>query len=750
MSDKRLQLTGISCAGCVRKVEGALNQLPGVATATVNFADRTAHISGSATDAQLVKAVIDAGYGATVIVDLKAQQKKNAQLRQQELRQLIQQTLIALVPGALVMLYGMVLADMMIHDQQDRLIWGGIGILTLVLMVVAGRHFFINAWRLAKNKDANMDSLIALGTGAAWLYSSLVVVMPDLFPHAARHVYYEASLMIIGFVNLGRFLEVRARGNTSQAIEKLLALQPANAWVKRHDKELQIPVEHLVTGDLIRIRPGEAFVVDGELQEGQTLVDESMLTGEPMPVKKQPGSTVSAGTLNQNGSGWYTATQVGENTLLAAIIQSVQTAQGAKLPIARMADNIAAWFVPTVIVIALLAAIVWFFVGPEPRIAYTLVSGMTVLIIACPCALGLATPMSVMVGVGKAAQSGLLIRNGDALQHMAQLKTVVFDKTGTLTRGKPTLQSLHSVSATTEDELLAIAWALEKGSAHHIAWAIVEAAKSRALEELPVTGFDEVSGKGVRATIHDQQIAIGNRSFMEEAGVQLSSEQQETISSLQNSGATVVFIASQTASQQAELLGWIVVADSLKEDAASTVKQLQQQGIQVVMLSGDNHLTVNHIASQLGITEVHGDALPQQKLDIIQHYQQQGLTAMVGDGINDAPALAQADVGIAIGAGTAIAIESADVTLLTTRLQGLLEAIHVSRATMTNIKQNLFGAFIYNVIGIPIAAGLLYPFTGSLLSPVFAGAAMAMSSVTVVMNANRLHFLRPLREEKAT
>lgn len=745
MSDIRLQLTGITCAGCVRKVEGALNQVPGVEQANVNFADRTAQVSGSVTGEQLVKAVLDVGYGATVIVDLKAQQKKNAQLRQQELRQLMQQTLIALVPGALVMLYGMVLADMMIHDQQDRIIWGGIGIVTLALMVIAGRHFFINAWRLAKNKDANMDSLIALGTGAAWLYSSIVVLVPDLFPHAARHVYYEASLMIIGFVNLGRFLEVRARGNTSQAIEKLLALQPANAWVKRNGKELEIPVEHLLTGDLIRIRPGEAFVVDGELQEGNTLVDESMLTGEPMPVKKQPGNSVNAGTLNQNGSGWYTATRVGENTLLAAIIQSVQTAQGAKLPIARMADNIAAWFVPTVIVIALLAATLWFFVGPEPRIAYTLVSGMTVLIIACPCALGLATPMSVMVGVGKAAQAGLLIRNGDALQHLATLKTVVFDKTGTLTRGKPALQSLHSVSQKTEDELLAIAYALEKGSAHHIAWAIAEAAKARAIDAPAVSNFDEVSGKGVSATLHGELIIIGNRSFMAETGVTLSAEQQSHIETIQQGGATVVFIAAQTAAQPVELLGWMVIADTLKDDAAATVQQLQQRGIQVVMLSGDNRLTVNHIASQLGITEVHGDALPQQKLDIIRHYQQQGLTAMVGDGINDAPALAQADVGIAIGAGTAIAIESADVTLLTTKLQGLLEAIHVSRATMTNIKQNLFGAFIYNVIGIPIAAGLLYPFTGSLLSPVFAGAAMALSSVTVVMNANRLHFLRPLR-----
>lgn len=741
MSDLRLQLTGITCAGCVRKVEKALNGVPGVQEASVNFADRTAQVQGSASGEQLVAAVLEAGYGATVVVDLRAQQAENARLRQKELRTLIGQTLLALVPGGLMMVYGMGIADMMIEDQQDRIIWGAAGLVTLLLMVLAGRHFFANAWQLAKNRDANMDSLIALGTGAAWLYSSLVVVYPELFPYAARHVYYEASLMIIGFVNLGRYLEVRARGNTSKAIEKLLALQPASAWVRRNGKELEIPVEHLVAGDLIRVRPGEAYVVDGELAEGETLVDESMLTGEPMPVTRRPGDSVSAGTLNQNGSGWYIARQVGEDTLLAAIIQSVQTAQGARLPIARLVDEVAAWFVPAVIVIAALAAAVWALVGPEPRIAWSLVAGITVLIIACPCALGLATPMSVMVGVGKAAEAGLLIRNGDALQHLAKLHTLVFDKTGTLTRGRPVLQSVRCTGTQSEEELLAMACALEQGSAHHIAHAITEAGRERQLSPLTASDFDELPGKGISGKIEGRRLFIGNRSFMEELGVTIAPGEQQLVEEVRQKGATVVFMAGDEAGSP-RLLGWLSVADTLKDGAKATVQRLQELGIQVVILSGDNSATVRAIADELGVSEIHGDALPGEKLEIIRRYQQQGLTAMVGDGINDAPALAQADVGIAIGAGTAIAIESADVTLLTPRLEGLLDAIQVSRATLRNIRQNLFGAFIYNVIGIPIAAGVLYPFTGNLLSPVFAGAAMALSSVTVVLNANRLHGLK--------
>jgi Cu+-exporting ATPase len=605
-------------------------------------------------------------------------------------------------------------------------------------MMFAGGHFYTGAWKSFKSHSANMDTLIALGTGTAWLYSMVVVVTPELVPELARHVYFEATAMIIGLINLGLALEVRARGKTSQAIKRLLGLRVKTARVLREGQEVDIPIDSVRVDDLVRVRPGEKVPVDGEVTEGRTLVDESMLTGEPIPVEKQAGDEVAAGTINNTGSILFRARRVGKETALAQIIEMVRRAQNSKPSIGRLADTIAAVFVPSVMIIAVLAALVWFNVGPEPQLAYMIVSATTVLIIACPCALGLATPMSVMVGVGKAAEAGILIRNGEALQQSSRLTTIVLDKTGTITAGRPEVTAIHPANGFTEEELLSQAASLETGSEHPLAQAIIDSAAARNLQPSVAEDFAAVAGHGVQGIVQGRRVLFGNQQLMQDSNIELDGL-VAVAQDLAAQAQTPMFLAVDGTAA-----GIVAVADPVKPDSIAAIKRLKKLGLTVVMLTGDNRDTARAVATSVGIDKFFAEVLPDEKSNKIAELQSQGeIVGMTGDGINDAPALALADVGFAIGSGTDVAIESADVTLMRGSLHGIADAIAVSKATVRNIKQNLFGAFIYNSLGIPVAAGILYPVIGVLLNPVIAGAAMAFSSLTVVTNANRLRFFKP-------
>ena len=582
-----------------------------------------------------------------------------------------------------------------------------------------------------------MDTLIALGTGTAWLYSMVVVFAPEIVPLMARHVYFEATAMIIGLINLGLALEVKARGKTSEAIKRLIGLQAKTARVIRDDKDIDIPIEDVLLNDLIRVRPGERISVDGDVVEGHTSIDESMLTGEPMPVEKSEGGQVVAGTINKSGSIVFKATRVGKDTALAQIINMVKRAQNSKPPIGRLADVISAYFVPVVMIIAVLSALVWLNFGPSPAIAYAMVSATTVLIIACPCALGLATPMSVMVGVGKAAEAGVLIRNGEALQTASKITTMVLDKTGTITQGAPKVTDIIVAGSQTEDEILQLVASLEAGSEHPLAMAIVESAADKGISPKKVTDFASLSGMGVQAKLQNKRLLFGNEKLMKEQGIAID-KFLDKAQQLAAEAKTPMYFAVD-----AGLAAVIAVADPIKSDSIEAIKRLQNNGIRVVMLTGDNRMTAKAVANMVGITDFVAEVMPEDKAKKVAEYQANGeIVGMTGDGINDAPALAHANVGFAIGTGTDVAIESADITLMRGSLHGLADAIAVSKATLTNIKQNLFGAFIYNIAGVPFAAGVLYPFFGLLLSPVIAGAAMAFSSLTVVTNANRLRFFK--------
>jgi Cu+-exporting ATPase len=566
----------------------------------------------------------------------------------------------------------------------------------------------------------------------------VIVLIPDLVPVIARHVYFEAAVIIIGMVNLGQALEQRARGKTSQAIRRLLDLQQKSARILRDDVEVDVPITAVVIGDLIRVRPGEQIPVDGLVTQGQTNIDESMLTGEPVPVSKSAGDEVSAGTLNKTGSILFQATRVGSDTALARIIKMVRQAQNSKPPIGKLADLIASVFVPVVMTIALIAALIWFSIGPQPSAVYAIVTAVTVLIIACPCALGLATPMSVMVGIGKAAEAGVLIRNGDALQTASQLTTIVLDKTGTITSGQPEVVEIEPLGEQTLNEVLLLAASLETGSEHPLAQAFLNAAKIQELDLLAVENFEAIAGLGIRGRINGQQLLFGNLRLMSENGIVVDSYSVKTSERMSENAWTPMFLASE-----GQLIAIFAVADPIKPESLAAIQRLQAEGLKLVILSGDNRHTTQAVARQVGISEVCAEVLPEDKKNLIAELQHQGeQVGMVGDGINDAPALALANVGFAIGTGTDVAIESADITLMRGSLHGIADAIDISNATMRNIRQNLLGAFIYNAAGIPIAAGLLYPLTGLLLNPIIAGTAMAFSSVTVVSNANRLRLFK--------
>ncbi|GGC65718.1 heavy metal translocating P-type ATPase [Marinobacter halophilus] len=730
-----LSVTGATCASCVSSIEKALLSVPGVTHAHMNLADNTATASGQAEPGTLIKAIESAGYGASVIEDADAADDRRQAQDKKQYKVLLVKMAISLGLGIILMIWGMGFDTMMVTDANQTT-WFNFGILTLGVMIATGGHFFIGAWKAFRHHNANMDTLIALGTGTAWLYSMVVVSIPALLPEMARHVYFEASAMIIGLINLGQALELRAKGKTSEAVRRLLDLRAKTARVIRDGQEQDIPVDQVQKGDRVRVRPGESLPVDGIIVEGTTRIDESMLTGEPMPVSKGADDEVSAGTLNTHGSIIYEATRVGSETALAQIIRLVKKAQGSKPAIGRLADTISSVFVPSVMLIAIVAALVWYNVGPEPAVVHMMVAATTVLIIACPCALGLATPMSVMVGVGKAAEYGALIRQGDALQTAGKIDLVILDKTGTITEGHPTVTRVHAVDGN-EVALLALAAGLEQHSEHPLAEAVLNKAEQDGVEPEQITGFEAFNGKGVQGNFDGQSVRLGNRRWLEAEGIAVG-ELEAAANAITEDAGTPLFLALGN-----RALGVIGVADAIKADSRAAIERLHQAGIKVMMVTGDIDATAKAISAKAGIDDYRAEVLPENKAEVVSEMRGKGYTvAMVGDGINDAPALAAADVGFAIGTGTDVAIESAAITLMRGSLHGVPDAIEISRATVTNIKQNLFGAFIYNTMGIPVAAGLLYPVWGILMSPILAGAAMSLSSVTVVTNANRLRLFR--------
>lgn len=732
-------IEGAGCASCVGKIEKALNAVDGVESAVMNFGQRTVSVEGHVSADALIHAVENAGYHAKLTSgDAEAELLvEREQAEQRRYKQLLGNVVVALGVGIPLMLYGVLGGEMKVSAGASQLGWLIVGLITLLVMLFPGRHFYIGAWKSVQNHSANMDTLIALGTGTAWLYSMAVVLVPDLLPEMARHVYFEATAMIIGLINLGLALELRARGRTSEAIKRLIGLQTRKARVVREGEEVDVDIDDVQQGDHVRIRPGEKVPVDGVVLEGHTAVDESMLTGEPIPTEKSTDDEMVAGTLNKTGSVLLEATRVGKQTTLSQIIGMVKQAQNAKLPISRLADQISAYFVPTIMIVAVVTALIWLNFGPEPAIALALVSATTVLIIACPCALGLATPMSVIVGVGKAAEAGVLIRNGEALQTASKITTMVLDKTGTITAGQPQVTEIYTLNGFTETQVLSSAAGLETGSEHPLANAVLEAARAHNCQIEAASDFYATAGKGVQGQVAGAQVLLGNVAMMDAHEV-ATKEVHTVVNRMAAEAKTPVYVALDN--QLAAIIG---ISDPVREDSREAIARLQTEGMRVVMLTGDNHNTAKAVAAQVGVDEFFAEVLPQDKASKVKALQQQGeIVGMTGDGINDAPALAQADVGFAIGSGTDVAIESADITLMRASLHGLADAVTVSRATLKNIRQNLFGAFIYNVAGIPIAAGVLYPLTGLLLNPVIAGAAMACSSVTVVTNANRLRFLK--------
>ncbi len=732
----RLSIDGMRCAGCVSSVENALKNTPGVNAVTVNFADHTATVEGDVNAGALLKAVEDAGYKAAEMDDDGDEEGDRRSAEAEHYRVLVRRALVAAIVG-LPLMVGSMVGWFPSIQGSGQFFWILVGIITAGVMAYSGGHFFVGAWKAFKVHNATMDTLVALGTGAAWLYSLVVSLWPGLVPEQAQHAYYEAAVIIIALVNIGSALEARARRRTSEAVKKLIGLQPKTARVVREGKEIDIPIAGVGLGDSLRVRPGERIAVDGELIDGVSAVDESMLTGEPIPVEKQIGDRVTGGSLNVSGTFLFRATHIGRDTALAHIIEMVRKAQGAKPAIGRLADKVTAVFVPVVLIVAVITLLVWYNIGPDPKASFMLVTAMSVLVIACPCALGLATPISIMVGVGKAAQHGILIRNGEALQQSRELTAIVLDKTGTITEGKPAVTGVFPVTDIDRDQLLQLAASLEAGSEHPLAHAIIEAANARALSLEKVAGFKAIAGHGIEGRVAGREVLFGNGRLMRSRNIVID-ESTDKANTMAVDGQTVMYLALDD-----KLAGVIGVADTIKADSTQAIQQLKSLGLRVIMLTGDVRKAAEAVAAKVGVDEVIAEVLPANKVDQVATLQQRGdIVAMVGDGINDAPALARADVGFAIGTGTDVAIESADVTLMRGSLQGVVDAIAVSRATVRNIHQNLFGAFIYNTLGIPVAAGILYPMFGVLLNPMIAGAAMALSSVTVVTNANRLRGLK--------
>ncbi|WP_312120665.1 copper-exporting P-type ATPase CopA [Pantoea vagans] len=733
-----LLIEGMTCASCVSRVEKALQQVTGVSQARVNLGERSALVLGDADPQQLVAAVDAAGYGAQVVDGEQERREKQQHSARSAMRRFSWQAAVALALGVPLMIWGMVGDNMMLTDHNHG-IWLTLGVVTLLIMVVTGSHFYRSAWRSLRNGSATMDTLVALGTGAAWIYSFSVVLWPDFFPPQARHLYFEASVMILGLINLGHALEQRARQRSSKALERLLDLTPAQARLVDQQGDRLIAVSDVQPGMTLRLVTGDRVPVDGEITTGEAWFDEAMLTGEAVPQSKSPGAAIFAGTLVQDGAVEFIARATGNHTTLSRIIRLVRQAQSSKPDVGRLADRISAVFVPVVVLIALLSGAIWYLFGPQPQSAYMLVIVTTVLIIACPCALGLATPMSIIAGVGRAAELGVLVRDADALQRASQIDTLVFDKTGTLTAGKPQVSEVLVWGNASRESVLATAAALEFASGHPLAKAIV--AEAELTQPASLTQFRTIRGKGVSGSLDGRTLLLGNAALLQDNGVDCRVA-EAAITRLTQQGATPVLLA-----EQGQLTGLIALRDQLRPESSAALKRLHQQGYRLIMLTGDHESTAHAIAAETGIDEVIAGVLPEGKAAAIEQLQQQGRrVAMVGDGINDAPALAQADVGIAMGGGSDVAVETAGITLMRADLNSVADALALSSATLRNIRQNLFGAFIYNSIGIPVAAGVLYPLTGTLLSPIVAGAAMALSSITVVSNANRLLRYRPPRQ----
>lgn len=735
-----LSLSGITCASCVATIQKTLDGLDGVEHAEVNFASRTAQVKSQLATTEIIAAIEGVGYGASVVKDPGANDAQQQEEADQEYRSRIRDSVLSLGIGIPLMI------SMFFHhpgfEGLERGVWLAIGVAVLGVLATAGRSFFTSAWKAFIHHQANMDTLVALGTGAAWLYSMGVLIFPETVPQAARGLYFEASTMIIGLISLGQALEVRARGRTQKALRALLDLQTRTARVIREGEEREIDVNDVRSGDHVRIRPGERIPVDGKVIEGQSHIDESMLSGEPLAVSRGVGDDVAAGTLNTRGSLVFEVERIGSETRLGRIISQVRQAQNSRPPIGRLADTISGVFVPSVMIIAIVAALLWFNIGPAPTGVHMLVVATAVLVIACPCALGLATPISTMIGVGKAAEHGVLVRSGEALQTASRLTALVVDKTGTLTRGKPEVTETHRVSGESEQEVLDAAHALERGSEHPLATALlahIDAQRPEASRSKAFNDYQTISGRGIQAQDDAGRTwRMGNAAMLEDAGISLA-PLSEQITSLEDNARTVILMARDNA-----LIAVFGLADPLRDDSRDAIARLHAVGLKVVMLTGDNQHTAAAVARETGIDDYRAGVSPDDKHDEIARLQQEGhVVGMVGDGINDAPALALADVGFAMGEGTDVAIETAGITLMQPSLAGVADAIAISQATLRNIKQNLVGAFGYNLIGIPIAAGILYPFTGMLLSPVIAGLAMSLSSVTVVTNANRLRRFTP-------
>jgi Cu+-exporting ATPase len=737
-----LPVHGMSCASCVKKVEGALNGMDGVVKASVNFATERAtvqYIPGTVSLDDFKKSVEDAGYeildtGRVEKQDVVDQERAAREAEFQKLKRKFISGLVLVIPVFLLAYWKTFGLDRLYSLNREINFFLQLIFQTPIQFWV-GWQFYSGAWKSAKHGSADMNTLIAVGTSAAYLYSVLAMFFPHLFSAQGlmAEVYFDTAGAIVVLILLGRLLEARAKGQTSEAIKKLIGLQAKTARVARDGREEDIPVEQVAIGDRVVVRPGEKIPVDGIVKEGHSAVDESMVTGESIPVEKHAGDEVIGATINKTGTFQFEAVKVGKDTMLSQIIKMVEEAQGSKPPIARLADIIAGYFVPAVIGIAIVTFGIWYFFGPAPALTYAVLNFVAVLIIACPCALGLATPTSIMVGTGKGAESGVLIRGGEALETAHKLKAIVLDKTGTLTEGKPSVTDVAAFDGFKEDEILRYSASAEKGSEHPLGEAIINRAMEKNLALLSPEKFNAIAGHGIEATIDGKSLLLGNLKLMRDREVPTATldEKAETFS---KQGKTPMFIAVDQ-----KPAGIVAVADTLKENSKAAVEALHSMGIEVAMITGDNKRTAEAIADQIGIDRVLAEVLPDGKADEVKKLQAEGKkVAMVGDGINDAPALAQADVGIAIGTGTDVAIESADITLISGDLKGVLTAIALSRATIRNIKQNLFWAFAYNSILIPVAAGVLFPFFGILLNPIFAAAAMGLSSVTVVSNALRL------------
>lgn len=746
----RLKISGIYCAECVVKIEDAIKAVPGVLDATMNAATNEVKVEYSPLIgdlSQLTKAVESAGpYRAARAAEAsEPEMDKEAQAMEKEYRSLVRKWWFGAAVGVPTMVLSYPWLFPILRDWFPRgsaqlaYLWYPMGLASLAVLIYSGNQFFTGAWDGIKHRSANMHTLIALGTGVAWLYSTIALIFPQLFPSAEfTEVYYDVTVVVTALVVLGLALELKAKGRTSEAIKKLIGLQAKTARVVRDGQEVDIAVEEVLVNDIVIVRPGEKIPVDGEVIEGQSAVDESMITGESLPVSKKIGDEVIGATINKTGAFKFRTTKVGKDTALSNIIRLVQDAQGSKVPIQKIVDRVSAYFTPSVMILAILGFVIWYDFGPSPALTYGLIVAVTTLIIACPCALGMATPMSLTTGIGLGAQNGILIRSGDALQAAEKLNSIILDKTGTITFGKPSLTDVVLASGQNEADVLRLAASVEKSSEHPLAQAIVEGAQARGLKLSNVETFDAIPGHGVSATVEGRRVLIGNLKLMNREGIALGGL-EEASKSLADNGKTPMYIALDD-----KAAGIIAVADTVKEDSKTAIAAMKKMGLEVVMITGDNERTANAIARQVGVDRVLAEVLPQDKAFNVQKLQLEGKkVAMVGDGINDAPALAQADIGMAIGTGTDVAIEASDITLIKGSLMGVVTAIQLSRATMRNVYQNLFGAFIYNGAGLPIALGVLYPFFGILLSPLLAALAMSFSSVTVIANANRLKKWKP-------